>query len=175
MRNFILFIIIIISCTLSLNSQVTSRLTIYSGDAVNFNFQLLDHYQNGVSYINWTHLTVFFEDLGDPLREWKLSVEAMTPNIQGDAGNLLPLNTIEFEISGDDPLATYNNNAGNAVLSQAPNRNLVENGQQTTVPGILTNLFISWHCGKSVYVPNSLIGSRSDYYYVEVMFTLGPE
>ena len=165
----------LISGALSANSQVTSRLTIQSGSDINFNFQLLDHYQNGVSYNNWTGLTVFFEDLGDPLREWKLSVQAMTPNIQGDAGNILPLSTIEFNITGDDPLATYNNNAANAVLTSLANRNLVEDGQQTLVPGVLTNLLISYHCGKSVYAPNSLIGSNSDYYYVEVLFTLGPE
>lgn len=165
----------LISGALSANSQVTSRLTIQSGNDINFNFQLLDHYQNGVSYNNWTRLTVFFEDLGDPLREWKLSVQAMTPNIQGDAGNNLPLNTIEFNITGDDPLATYNNNAANAVLTSLANRNLVEDGQQTLIPGVLTNLFITYHCGKSVYVANSLIGNNPDYYYVEVLFTLGPE
>ncbi len=172
--KYIIFLFLVCG-TLSLSGQVTSRLTIQSGSNINFNFQLLDHYNNGVSYNNWTHLTVFFEDLGNPLREWKLSVEATTPVIQGDAGNSLPLNTIEFSITGDDAAATYFNDVSHAVLSPVPT-NLVEDGQQTTVPGVLTNLFISYHCGKSVYVANnSLIGKTPDYYYAEILYTLEPE
>jgi hypothetical protein len=158
----------------STDAQITSRLTIQSGNDVNFNFQLLDHYENGVEYLNWTRATVFFEDLGDPLNEWKLSVKATTPNIVGNAGNTLPLNTIEFSVTGDDPAATYNNDIAHAVLT-AVDTNLIENGQQTLIAGVLTNIDISYYCGRSLYVAdNSLLGSTPDYYYVEVQLTLGP-
>ena len=168
-------VFILIFCSFTMDSQVTSRLRIQSGNNINFNFQLLDHYRNGREFLNWTRITVFFVDLGDPLREWKLSVSALSPQIDGDAGNSLPLNTIEFSITGDDPFATYNNDLIHAVLG-AIDTDLVENGQQTLIPGILTNLNVSYYCGRSIYVPdNSLINQRPDYYYVEILFTLGPE
>lgn len=172
MKRFLILISIIFFLVYTGSSQnTTSRLRIESGASIYFNFNSLQKYENGLEYSNWTKATVYFIDttaLGVPTAlQWRLDVKAMSAAINGDAGNFLPLNTIEMEATGID--ATY---LGPIALSNADSP-LVSNGLQTD-PGI-TDVYISYYCGQSKTVANSLMGKKSDYYFVDIVFTLHPQ
>jgi hypothetical protein len=134
----------------------------------------MEKYKDGLSYGNWTKATVYFIDttaLGvSSGAVWVLDVKASTALINGDAGHTLSLNTIEMQSSGTDPLAVYN---GPIVLTNSDNQHLVQNGTQTA-PGTST-VNITFHCGKSLTVPNNLLGKQPDYYFVDIILTLKPQ
>lgn len=173
MKKTVFYLFLIFVQVNSYSQNISSRLTILSGDNVPFTFNSMQKYENGITFSNWSSVEVRFidtTDLGVPnLTEWRLDVKAMTPLINGEAGYSLPLNTIEIESSGIN--ATYN---GPFALSDADDVHLVEDGLQTPPLGP-TIVFITFHCGKSLTVPNNLLGSIPDYYFVDLMFTLQPE
>ncbi len=172
---FIAFVFIIIS-GLNIQAQnTTARLTIQSGQSVYFYVNSFDKYINGITYTNWTSLTVSFTDTLDNGTQtgmtWKLDVKAMNNNIQGTLGNL-PLNTIEIVATdGGGPSATYSPVFALSAIDQS----LVTLGTQTDlVTPVLTTVNITYHCGKSITVPdNSLLGRTPDYHTVDLLLTLG--
>jgi len=157
--------------------NTTSRLTINSGSHIDFYVNTFDKYQNGITYNNWTTASVYFIDTTDAGVQtgltWKLDVRALNTGISGTLGTL-PLNTIELvATSGGGPIANY---SPVFALSDTDN-SLVTNGTQTDIlTPVLTTVLITYHCGKSLTVPdNSLLGSIPDYYAVDIVLTLGPE
>lgn len=152
----------------SYSQNVTSRLRIESGGSIYFNFNSLEKYQTGLEYTNWTKVSVYYIDTTDTgipnASNWKLTVKAMSPTINGDAGNTLPLNTIEMQATGIN--AIY---YGPFELTNIDNP-LADTGLQTA-PGV-TNVYITYFCGKSKTVPNSLLGKMPDYYYIDILLTL---
>lgn len=169
MRKFFLILFLIFS-VLTLKSQnTTSRLTLVGeGETHFFNFNSFEKYRNGMSLS--TIATVYFLDTTNVGVQtallWELDVKATTGNIVGDYGNNLPLNTIEIEVTGDDVLATYN---GPLALTNIDNVHLVQNGTQT--PGAFTTLTLTYHVGTTT----PLLGKEPDYYFVDIMYTLGPQ
>ena len=177
-RLSIIIVLVIVGFNIYCQNSTTSRLTIQSGGSVNFYINSFDKYQNGITYTNWTTVTVYFIDTLDidgsqTALTWKLDVKAMDVNIDGTLSNL-PLNTIEIVATdGGGPAATY---SPVFALSSIDN-SLVTAGTQTNlaVP-VLTIVNITYHCGKSLTVPdNSLLGKIPDHYTVDLLFTLGPE
>ena len=172
MKKIILFQFLILIQLSSFSQNTTSRLRIVSGGSLYFNFNSLSKYENGLTFTDWTRATVYFIDttnLGvQTALQWRLDVKATTATINGDGGNTLPLNTIEIESSGIN--ATYN---GPFAISDADDIHLVENGIQTD-PGT-TVVNITYHCGKSLTIPNNLLGITPDYYFVDLLLTLQPE
>jgi len=172
-----LYSIIFIFLGLNIQSQnTTSRLTIISGGNVNFYVNSFDKYNNGISYPNWTTVNIYFVDtLADGSQtglKWKLDAKAMANNIGGILGNL-PLNTIELEAAdGGGPSAAYSP----VFALQNSDVSLVTGGTQTDlIIPVLTTVNITYHCGKSLTIANSLFGKPADYYSIDILLTLGPE
>ena len=165
------FFVLLFSLTwfISFNQNTTSRLAIESGGSVNFYFNSFQKYVNGVTYSDWTKLRIYYNDTTNAggvgtFPTWKLDVKALSPTIDGDAGNSLDLNTIELEATGD-PGATGVQALSNIDVS-------LITGGAITDPGT-SIIFITYNCGKSILAPNALLGKNPDYYVVDIVFTLG--
>lgn len=172
----LLVLIIFLFFEISVNGQnTTSRLTIESGGSLNFYFNSLQKYKTGIEYTDWTKLRIYYIDTiaggGDgayPL--WKLDVKAMSPQINGDDGNTLNLNTIELEASQLIGVAF-----GNLTGIQALNNSDISliTGADMTRSGTAT-VYITYYCGQNkTGSNNNLLGKMPDYYYVDIVFTLG--
>ena len=173
-RIFIVVVTLLILRLSIQGQQTTARLTINSGGSVNFYVNTFDKYQNGITYNNWTTVTVYFIDtLAGAIPTgmlWKLDVKAMAGNISGTLGNL-NLNTIELVAThGGGPAATFSPVFALSAIDQS----LVTAGAQTNVAvPVLTTVNITYHCGKSITVAdNSLLGKMPDYYAVDIQLTL---
>ncbi len=173
MKRIIILIFILIY-VFSVKSQ--SRLRIESGGSIYFNFNSLTKYKNGLEYANWTKLTVFFYDtLADGTQsnvKWKLEAHATTDEIINDAGgdNLL-LETIELFASSNNATAT---SPGIRPLGDEFSVILLLTNGEQTKPGV-SDVYITYYCGKSKIVTNNLMGTKSGYYFVDIVLTLGPE
>lgn len=158
-----LLIAIFIFYGLTMFSQ--ARLSINSGGSVYFHFNSYQKYVNGVTYNDFTKMTIYYKDttVANTYPTWKLDVKALTPQINGDiAANTLALDVIELEASG------AGTPQGIKALSSSDVSLLIN--APTTDPGTAT-VFITYYCG----VTNSLLGKEPDYYVVDLLFTLSGE
>lgn len=155
-----LLVVLFVFYNISLYSQ--ARLNISSGSSVNFYFNSYQKYTNGITYTDFTKLNIEYIDTtsANTYPHWRLDCKALTSNINGDAGNTLNLNYLELNASGaGSPTGIqFLNSSDVTLLNQA-----VE-----TAPGSPVTVFISYYCG----VTNSLLGKNSDYYVVDILFTL---
>ena len=164
------FILVYIFLTYACFSQTgTARLTISNeGSPLLFNFNSFDKYDNGIS-LSAIGSAYYIDTICNPLpcvstgTQWELTVRANSAVIIGDNGNNLPLNTIELEISGNDPGATY----FTPVLLTQIDQPLIINGSQHA-PGTYTTLTITYNIGTNT----PLLGEEPDNYYVDIIFTL---
>ncbi|NOZ35068.1 MAG: hypothetical protein GXO80_07205 [Chlorobi bacterium] len=138
-----------------------ARLNISSGSSVNFFFNSYQKYLTGITYNDFTKFIIYYKDTttANSYPNWRIDVKALTPTINGDIGNTLNLNTLEIQASG----------AGTSTGFQALSSTDVSllTGANETAPGTVT-VSVSYRCG----VTNSLLGKNSDYYVVDLLFTL---
>ncbi len=171
MKKLLILITFSISGIFVYSQNTTSRLTIESGGSLNFYFNSLQKYQNGIKYTGWTRLRIYYNDTtvtgGIGIDStWRLDVKALNSEFNGDAGNTLDLNTLELEATGVTGVQ------GIKALSNS-DVSLITKGVMTA-PGTVT-VFITYYCGQSKTVSNNLLGEKPDYYYVDIVFTLGPD
>ncbi len=160
--------------------NITSRLQIEAGSSVYFYFNSFNKINNGISYNDWTKLSVYYIDVdgggASNNTRWALDVKANDSDIRGEAGNTLDLRTIQIEadyISGsNDGTTTYLNDGVGVELSDT-DENLVDKGLETGAVDGPTKVSISYHCGKNAGY--ELIGEEPDFYFIDIIFTLRPE
>lgn len=147
----------------------TARLTVVKGNYVDFNFNSLKKYQDGITFTNWTRFIICFHDPDNPASTWQLDFHANSPNIVGETGVNLNLNVLELEASdgGGNLSATYHGPL--ELTNVAPYPILVSNGQQGDERDNIVD--ITYKCG----VTNKLLGERPDHYSVDIIFTLSAE
>jgi hypothetical protein len=185
MKKILLLLPFLIFCKFVFSQNTTSRLRIESGGSIYFYFNSLDQYKNGITYNNWTKVSVYFVDTtaagATSAALWILKVKANSNQINSDEGDIthfLPLNTIELE-------ATYTSSTGGTATPAAmpfalsdTDQPLFTDGSQTKSPLKPTIVNITYHCGKSITVPNNLLVPTTrfpDYYYVDIILTLEPQ
>lgn len=155
-----LLIVLFVFWNLSLLGQ--ARLNISSGSSVPFYFNSYQKYATGISYTDYTKLSIEYQDttVANTYPHWRLDCKALTPTINGDAGNTLNLNYIELQATGAGTSTNiqFLNSSDVTLLNQAAE----------TAPGSPATVFVSYYCG----VTNSLLGKNSDYYVVDILFTL---
>jgi len=157
-------------CNLAAEAQVSARLTVQSGGHVDFNFNSIRKYKDGITYADWTTFAVSFTDAISPSSEqWKLEFRASTPDIPGDGGNSLNLNTLELTAAngGGSGIANY---YGPVALSNT-NQLLVDSGPLGDENVNLVR--ITYQCGTNPV--NRLLGKAPDYYVVDIIFTLSAQ
>ncbi len=155
----------------------TARLTTLIGSHIEFNFNSIDKYRNGIRIQDGTSLGISIADLtGGTLTGWHIDVQSFLsqPSIVGGGGNTLPLNTIQIEATdanGNLSGATF---SGLQDLSIAPGNELMSTTDPAHLPANSTThqINLSYECG---IANGSLLGSTADYYTIEVEIILIPD
>jgi len=138
-----------------------ARLNISSGSSVPFYFNSYQKIANGITYTDYTKLSVTYNDTTalHTFPHWRLDVKALNPTIDGDGGNTLNLDILELSATGAGittgirPLTTVDD----ALLTGA-----IETGAGTAT------VLITYYCG----VTNILLGKNPDLYVIDILFTL---
>lgn len=155
----------------------TARLTTLIGSHIEFNFNSIDKYRNGIRITDGTTLGISMEDLsGGTLIGWHLDFQSFLsqPTIDGGGGNSLPLSVIQIEAtdaSGNLASATFN---GLQDLTIAPGNELMNTVDPAHIPANANThqVNLSYECG---IANGSLLGSTADYYTIEVEVILIPD
>lgn len=173
----LVLVIVLLQSLTVVGQDNTARLTTLIGSHIEFNFNSIDKYRNGIRVTDGTTLGVSMEDLtGGSLTGWHIDVQSFLsrPTIDGGGGNSLPLNVIQIEAtdaSGNLGTATFN---GLQDLSIAPGNELMNTTDPTHIPANANvhQINLSYECG---IANGSLLGSTADYYTIEVEVILIPD
>jgi len=142
----------------------TARLTVIRGGYVEFTFNSIDKLNNGITYTNYTQLSICYKDPDNSAGTWKLSVQANGANFTSGA-NTLNLSTVDLTTSNAGALAaTY---FANIPLS-AVNSNIVTGGPQGTETENIVN--VTYRCGMG----GTMLGKTQGNYTADIIFTLSP-
>lgn len=181
MINPHLLVILSFVCVLQISKIVgqdnTARITTLIGSHIEFNFNAIDKYRNGIRITNGTTLGISLEDLtGGTLIGWHIDMQSFLsqPTIDGGGGNSLPLNVIQVEASdasGNLGTASFN---GLQDLAISPGVELMSTVDPTHIPANASThqINLSYECG---IANGSLLGSTADYYTIEVEVILIPD
>jgi len=169
LRYFLIFLIIF--TYYSAYSQpggnpYTARMVITRGGYVEFMFNSLEKYENGITFTDYTYIDICFQDPDNPGAggtKWKLEVMANSASFVG--ASALPLNMLELDISGT-PTAIY---PATPVAISAVNQVIASDGLQGNESD--NRIKISYQCGVSV----NLMGKASGYNTVDLIFTLSAQ
>lgn len=168
MKKILFLCLLIFFNYYAIAQNTTARLTIESGSSVFFNINTFDKYNNGTEYTNWTRLRVYFIDTtnvgGITAQNWQLNVEALTANMVGDIGNL-DLNVIELSATCGDAISN-----GIVALDGPGSAVKLLNTGNNNVSSSLVQ--ITYYCGQSKTVTNTLLGKQPDHYVVDIIYTL---
>jgi len=160
-----LLIVLFVFCNISLFGQARLIFSTGNSSVIPFYFNSYQKYVNGISYNDYTRLSIEYRDTtaANTYPHWRLDCKALTPTINGDAGNTLALNYIELQATGAGTSTNiqFLNSTDVTLLNQAAE----------TAPGSPATVFVSYYCG----VTNSLLGKNIDYYTVDILFTLTGE
>jgi len=169
MKKFIVVLIAFLTLNNIYGQNTTSRLTIIKGGSVNFHFNSYTKLDNGIEtgYNNWTNLQVYFIDTTNAGAinagaNWELYIKARTAQIDGDGGNSMPLDKVEYQVTTSSGTAI----SGWQQLTNSDLR-IVSGGAN---PSNTENVYISYRVGASG--TNDLLNEDAGYYYVDLIFTL---
>ncbi len=144
----------------------TARMVITRGGYVEFMFNSLEKYQNGITFTDYTYIDICFQDPDNPGAggtKWQLEVMANSATFVGTSA--LPLNILELGISVTSP-ATY---SATPFAISSVNQVIVSDGLQGDEND--NRIKISYRCGDA----GSLMGKASGYNTVDLIFTLSAQ
>lgn len=152
-----------------------ARIMILNGGDVNFFFNSLDKYDNGITYSNWTLLAIHYGDTTAANTNWQLQIKAnssiLLPSNAPDPD--LPLSVIQIWVQdggGATPLAAYNQAPiGSPVALSDSDQQLISNAPQGTTND--NRLYLSYKCDVSGLGFSPL----PNFYYVDLVLTLSPQ
>ncbi len=147
------------------NEPDTMMIRVESGGSVDFRFNSMTKYEEGLDYQNWSRLAIYFIDEENINRNWNLEFKASTIHIIGDSGKQLELDYISL---------VAEDGGGAADLSAwiEPEKEL-ESGYQALVVNAPqgsfndNKIFITYRCGKGAKI---LLGEPPGYYVVDIEF-----
>jgi len=146
----------------------TARMTIVRGGYLEFAFNSMEKYENGIVFNNYTEIAICFSDPDNPGAtgtEWKLEFEANTSGANFDGTSSLPLSSLQLNFTGI-AIATY---PGAAIpLSNAPSIAISDGKQGTEAVNVV---YITYECGTET----PLIGTTSGRNSIDIIFTLSAE
>ena len=156
-----LFWVLALFFPVTLYSQnITSRITVQNGNYIEFFFNHLDDYSNGLSLENYTKLMIYYNDTTDTgipntsSPGWRLSVKATEPQINSQySSSFLPLNYVEVRVDG----TSY-------ILSNA--YQIIDSGPE--YDGFNKTIEVSYDIGKT----NQITEVSNESYVVELKFLL---
>ncbi len=177
MRQLFLILFISFYCALGFTQDNSARLTTIIGSRIEFNFNTLDNYNNGIRITNGTTLGISMSEIAPAvLTGWHVDVQAFSGQValDGSGSNTLPLNSIQIEATdanGNLATALFN---GLQDLAVAPGNTLMSTIDPAHIPADANThqINISYECGMA---NGNLLGQVSDYYTVEVEIILIPD
>ena len=172
MKRFIIIVLLLSVSFIDLFGQGTTtvRLQVVRGARLDFIFNSLSKYKDGISYPDFTQLNIYFNDTIDAgipnptCAGWELTLKAVQTEIDGDmTAQDLDLSTIEFtvKIEGIATGTTY-------TLSNASQ--VIASGVSPAIVDVNKEVLITYNCG--TLPANSLLNKMPDYYYVDLEFNL---
>lgn len=177
MRCIVIWILVVFGCV-KMNAQDNyARLTVLIGSHIEFNFNTLDKYNNGIQIPDGTTLGVAIGEIAPAVMTgWHLDVQTYlgATDLMGSTGALLPSETIQIEATD------ANGNLGTAVFTgpmdlTAAGSTLMSTIDLTDVPANPNThqINITYDCGTTP--ATNLLGATADYYTIEVEFILIPD
>ncbi|MGE0079190.1 MAG: hypothetical protein AB7S48_15130 [Bacteroidales bacterium] len=139
-----------------------------TGNSVQFIFNTLDQYKNGIEIDGWSRIKIRYLYTGH--NAWKLSVWTNDPEIvyEGDPINNIPVGNLELtvqEISNNDPTTTYT-----TPFTLSNIKTTFAQGNGLVPPTIVELEFtITYKLGTP---PNIMLNKPSGFYYVALQFLL---
>ncbi len=152
------------------NPDTTSRLTVVKGGSVYFPINSMDKLENGMEYLSWTRLRVYFRatnSSGNQSSQWRLTVHANDNDINGDNSNNLDLATVQIRVESSGAGNVY---GGWHSLDDTPVIELIDEGDNVNTIDVV----ISYRCGMDTPTYD-LLGESSDYYTVDLVYTIEPD
>lgn len=154
-----------------------ARLTVLIGSHIEFNFNTIDKYNNGITFTDGTTFGITMTDLtAGTMTGWHMDFQSFLgqPTIDGNGGNTIPLNTIQVEATdanGNLASATFN---GLQDLAVSPGNELMSTTDPTHIPAdpLTHQVNLSYECG---IANGSILGQTADYYQVEIEVILIPD
>lgn len=135
-----------------------------TGNSVEFYFNSLDKFKNGISLDNYTTIEVNYNDtisggLPNPAGVgWELDVRSLSASIQSvDSGETLPLNVIEMRVFHNAATTTYTLNSVDTEIATGPD-----------LVNYSDNVIISYDIGKT----NPIDIVSNERFVVDLFFTL---
>lgn len=152
-----------------------ARMVTIIGSQENFNFNTIARYDGGITKLRRTRLGLDFSNDAVAYTNWQLTVELQQ----------IGVNVFQSTINSDDPLTSLSINTievkaedanGNLAGGVFSDWQVLAHGivllTSSTIPANATNhqVDISYRCG----VTNSVFGSSSDYYEIDLDFVISP-
>ena len=179
MKKYILSILfsLLVSSLSIVGQDNVARLTVLIGSHIEFNFNSLQRYENGIQIPDGTTFGITMVDLtAGTLTGWHIDAQTYlgAVDLVGAAGNTLPSETIQIEATD------ANGNLGGATFFGLQDLSpvgatLMETNDPAHIPANpnTPQVNISYECG--MLPTNNLMGAPSDYYFIEVEFILIPD
>ena len=172
-----LFFVLLVCCGNLRAQDNVARLTTIIGSHIEFNFNSIDNYTNGIRIDDGTTLGITMSAIAPSiLTGWHIDMQAFSgaTSIDGDGGAILPLNTIQIEATdanGNLSGATFN---GLQDLAVAPGATLMSTIDPAHLPADPNThqINISYECG---IANGSLLGAVSSFYSVNVDIIFIPD
>ena len=176
-RLFLSLFVVSLICHSGHAQDNSARLTTIIGSRIEFNFNTLDNYNNGIRITNGTTMGISMSAIAPAvLTGWHIDVQAFNSqsSIDGAGSNSLPLNTIQIEATdanGNLSTAVFN---GLQDLAIAPGNTLMSTIDPAHIPADANThqINLSYECG---IANGSLLGQTPDYYAVELEVILIPD
>ncbi len=177
MEKLVLIFIGLLTYINGLAQDNTARLTTIIGSHIEFNFNTLDNYTDGIRIVNGTTIGIAMSEIPPAiLTGWHIDVQTFSgqATLNGFGGTTLPLNTIQVEATD------ANGNLAGAIftglqdLAIAPGNLLMSTTNPAHLPADPTThqINLSYECG---IANGSLLGSTAGCYTVEVEVILIPD
>jgi len=162
------------------------RVTVYGGGNVQFVFNTLGNYKNGITLNNWTNIGIDVQDLV-PLPDfagWQLSVSAEDADLDGSLTGSIPANTIPFsniQVRATPNIGCVNCSflgslwvnlvaqpASTVIIDSSPDP--LPGGYLTPRAGLTDQFHVSYRCG--VLPLGSMLGNPADTYSDNIFFDI---
>lgn len=177
MTKLIVLITFVFSTMIGLSQDNVARLTVLIGSHIEFNFNTLDHFNNGIRIEDGTTIGITMSEISPAvLTGWHIDMQAFMGEvtINGTGGNTLPLNAVQIEATdanGNLATATF---TGLQDLSVAPGVLLMSTVDPAHLPADPNThqIDLTYECG---IANGSLLGQVADYYTVNVEIILIPD
>jgi hypothetical protein len=154
-----------------------ARLTTIIGSHIEFNFNSLDDYNDGIRIDDGTTLAITMSEIAPAvLIGWHLDMQTFLgeTSIDGNGTNSLPLDVIQIEATDANGNLATANFTGLQDLTVAPGVTLMSTTDPLHLPANPNThqVNLSYECGMA---NGSLLGQVADYYTVNVEIILIPD